>query len=555
MTTPPDRNSTAGAAAGAAAGSPPGAGFVSVPRKQVAMSMTCVVLATFLAALSQTVVAAAMPRIVADLGGFDRYAWAITSYLVCATIAYPIVGRVSDLYGRRRFLVLGMAIFIVGSALVGASGSMTELVLFRAIQGIGGGIIMTCSYVAIADLFKPEERGKFHGLIGAVYGVASVAGPIAGGVIAERLSWNWMFFLIALSGIPVLALTARFFPKLRPSSGNTRMDWAGMLALILALLPLLVGLSAAGVEHEWTAAWTVGLLAFGLAMAALFIVIELRAERPIVPLQMFSSRVLSISVLVTLPSAFALYGGVIFLPLFFQIAKDIPAAGSGNLLAPMLLGIVFGGVLSGQLLSRAGGHYRVQALVGTGFMAVGMFLLSTMHAGTSIVLSEIYIVAAGFGFGAIVATLSVAVQNTVPYGMVGVATSALQFYRSLGGMLGIAVPGVVLTRRFSSRLDRAIDRDTRAALPAGRFEEMKHDPDALLDAAVAESLRADLAATGPHGAATADLLLDALRESLAGAVDDVFTVLAAVAAFALCAALFFRVAPDAPSPADGSKDS
>ena len=517
--------------------------------------MTCVVLATFLAALSQTVVAAAMPRIIADIGGFDRYAWAITSYLVCATVAYPIVGRLSDLYGRRRFLVLGMAVFIVGSALVGASGSMTELVLFRAVQGIGGGIIMTCSYVAIADLFRPQERGKFHGLIGAVYGVASVAGPIAGGVIAERLSWNWLFVLIALSGVPVLALIARFFPKLRPSSGAARVDWAGMLALVFALLPLLVGVSAAGVEKEWTTARTIGLLAFGLAMAVLFIVIESRAEQPIVPLQMFSGPVLSTSVVVTLLSGFALYGGVIFLPLFFQIAKDISAAGSGNLLAPMLLGIVFGGVLSGQLLSRAGGHYRVQAVVGTGLMAAGMYLVSTMHAGTSIVLSEMYIVTAGFGFGAIVATLSVAVQNTVSYGMVGVATSALQFYRSLGGMLGIAVPGVVLTRRYSSRLDRVIDRDTRAALPAGRFEDMKRDPEALLDSAVAESLRADLAAAGPHGAATADLLLDALRESLAGAVDDVFTVLAAVAALALCAALFFRVPPDAATATDDSKDS
>jgi len=320
-----------------------------------------------------------MPRIIADIGGFDRYAWAITSYLVCATIAYPIVGRLSDLYGRRRFLLPGMAIFIVGSALVGASGSMTVLVLFRAVQGIGGGIIMTCSYVAIADLFPPEERGKFHGLIGAVYGVASVAGPIAGGVVAERVSWHWMFVLIALSGIPVLALSARFFPKLHPPSGGDRMDYAGMLALILALLPLLVGLSAVGVLQEWTTPRIVGLLAFGLAMTVVFVVIESRAEQPIMPLQVFSSRVMSISVLMTLLSSFALYGGVIFLPLFFQISMGISAAGSGNLLAPMLLGIVFGGVLSGQLLSRAGGHYRLQALVGTGFMSAGMCLISTMH--------------------------------------------------------------------------------------------------------------------------------------------------------------------------------
>ena len=542
------------AATGASAGRPPDAGFVPLPRKQVALAMTCVVLATFLAALSQTVVATAMPRIIADIGGFDRYAWAITSYLVCATIAYPIVGRLSDLYGRRRFLLPGMAIFIVGSALVGASSSMAELVLFRAIQGIGGGIIMTCSYVAIADLFPPEERGKYHGLIGAVYGVASVAGPIAGGVVAERLSWHWMFLLIALSGIPVLALSARFFPKLRPPSGGNRMDYAGMLALILALLPLLVGLSAVGVQQVWTTPRIVGLLAFGLAMTAVFIVIESRAEQPIMPLQVFSSRVMSIAVLMTLLSSFALYGGVIFLPLFFQVSMGISAAGSGNLLAPMLLGIVFGGVLSGQLLSRAGGHYRLQALVGTGFMSAGMCLVSTLHAGTSVVVSEIYIVAAGFGFGGIVATLSVAVQNAVPHRLVGVATSALQFYRSLGGMLGIAVLGVVLTRRFSSRLEAAVSGETRAALPEGRFELLQRDPEALLDASVAESLRADLAGTGPDGSATADLLLDGMRAALAGAVDDVFTALAVAAVLAFCAALLFRVPPQAASPAEPAEN-
>lgn len=525
----------------AAATIPTDGEFATPPKRLVVLSMVCVLLAMFLAALSQTVVATLLPIMVADVGGFERYAWAATSYMVAATVAYPIVGRLSDIYGRKRFLIAGMAVFMLGSALVGLSASMTQVVAFRAVQGIGGGVVMTCCYVSIADLFPPQDRGKYHGLIGAAYGVASVAGPILGGFVAERLSWHWAFILIALAGIPVLALMARIYPVHSRCSGNPGLDYPGMIALVFAVVPLFLALSSGGVQYDWDAPQIVGLLAFGLAMIGVFVVLQTRASSPIMPLGIYANRVVSLAVAVTLLTSLGLYGSVLFLPLFFRVVLGVSAAVSGNLLAPMLLGMVTGGIVSGQLISRTGGHYRLQALAGTGLMAVGTYLLSTMNETTNFVACTIYVVIAGLGFGGTVATLSVAVQNTVPFALVGTATSALQFFRSLGGMLGLAVLGAVLARSFSSALDETIPAHVRDALPQGQLEALKNRPAGLGDASAAEWLKAHIADAGPDGAALANMLHDALVTALASALDDVFSIVAVVTALSFVVALFFRV--------------
>lgn len=515
--------------------------FVAPPKRLVTLSMVCVLLAMFLAALSQTVVATVLPLMVADVGGFDRYAWAATAYMVAATVAYPIVGRLSDIYGRRRFLIAGMAVFTVGSMLVGLSASMTQVVAFRAVQGVGGGIVMTCCYVSIADLFPPGDRGKYHGLIGAAYGVASVAGPILGGFVAERLSWHWAFILIALAGIPVLALTARLYPAHGRRSTKPGLDLPGMAALVFAVVPILLVLSSGGVRYDWEAPQIVGLLAFGLAMAGVFVFRQAKASSPIMPLAIYTDRAVSLAVTVTVLTSLGLYGSVLFLPLFFQVVLEVSATASGNLLAPMLVGMVAGGIVSGQLLSRAGGRYRIQALAGTGLMAVGMYLLSTMSQETSLVACTVYIVIAGLGFGGTVATLSVAVQNAVPFALVGTATSALQFFRSLGGMLGLAVLGAAMTRSFSSALDETMPDRVRDALPQGGIEALKNRPVGFDDASAVDSLMAQIEDAGPGGGVLADTLRDALVSALAGALDDVFSIVAAVTALSFVAALFFRV--------------
>ena len=505
--------------------------------------MICVVLAMFLAALSQTVIATLLPLMVADLGGFERYTWAVTSYIVAATLAYPIAGRLSDIHGRKRFLIAGMVVFMAGSALVGIGASMIQVIAFRAIQGIGGGIVMICCYVAIADLFRPEDRGKYHGLIGAAYGVASVAGPILGGFVVEHLSWQWAFILIALAGIPILALTARIYPAHRPTPGDPRLDLPGMAVLVLAVVPILLALSSGGVQYGWDTPPIIGLLAFGLAMSGVFVVVEARASAPIMPLGIYANRVVSLAVVVTLLTSLGLYGSVLFLPLFFQVVLGVSATASGNLLIPMLLGMVAGGIVSGQLLSRAGEHYRIQALASSGLMAVGMYLLSTMNETTSLPASVFYISIAGLGFGGTVATLSVAVQNTVPFALVGAATSALQFFRSLGGMLGLAVLGAVMARSFYSALDETIPDRVREALPQGGLDALGSRPAALDDRFATESLQAHIAEVGPDGHVLAGMLHDSSVSALAGALNDVFSIVAAVTALSFVCASLLRVPP------------
>ena len=316
--------------------------FAPLPRRQVALSLVCVGLAMFLAALSQTVVATIMPLIIADLGGFDRYTWPSTAYLVAATVAYPIVGRLSDIYGRRVFLIAGIATFIVGSVLVGFSASMNQVIGFRVVQGIGGGIVMTCCYVSIADLFRPEDRGKFQGLLGAVYAVAMVLGPVMGVFVAEWLSWHSAFLFIAMAGAPVLVLTARVYPGPTSLPGQRELDYPGMAALVLAVAPVAVALSSIGVLHAWDAPQSIGLLAFGLGMAVLFVAIESRSRSPIMPLGIYRLRAVAVAVIVTLMTSVSLHGFVLFLPLYFQVALGVSATQAGLLLIPMLLGMVTG---------------------------------------------------------------------------------------------------------------------------------------------------------------------------------------------------------------------
>ena len=454
--------------------------FIPLPRRQLLLALTGVMLAMLLAALSQTIVATAMPRIITDLGGFDRYTWASTAYLVAAAVAIPIVGRFSDLYGRKIFFLLGITIFMIGSVPTGLSQTMTQLIAFRAIQGIGGGIIMTTSLVAIADLFPSQERGKFQGLLGLVYGIASVVGPTLGGVITDKLSWNWIFLFNVPAGIPVLLLIARTFPQIRPEVRKRSLDYPGMATLILAIVPILLALSWGGVQYEWSSPQTIGFLAFGLAMAAAFVVIESRSDFPIMPLNVYRSRTVIVSVVVMFLSGLALYGSIMFVPLFFQGVLGASATSSGNFLTPMMLAIVFGAVLSGILLRRAG-RYRIQALLSTGLMTMGMFLISTMDERTSFTGVVGSIVVMGLGLGGTLPVFTVAVQNSVPFRFRGFATSLLLFYRLVGGMMGLAVLGVVLTTRFSRRLEGMLSDTVRAALSPDRLDAIKTNPRVLFD--------------------------------------------------------------------------
>ena len=508
------------------------------------LAMACVTLAMFMGALGQTIVATALPRIVADVGGLDRYVWVATAYMVAATAVAPVAGGLGDLYGRKPLFIAGLIVFIAGSTLLGFSRSMNEIIVFRAIQGIGGGIIMTSSLVAVADLIPPQQRGKYQGLLAGVYGIASIVGPAVGGLITDHYSWNGIFFLNVPIALVILLLIAWVFPRADSRDGDRKLDYSGMMLLVLALVSLLLALSFGGAQYDWVSVEFLGLLIFGLAAAVVFVLVELRVKRPVMPLTMYADRTVALAMAMVLLTGFALYGCLLFLPLFFQGVLGVSAAASGNLLIPMLPAIVLGAILSGQLLSRAGEHYRLHVLCGTALATVGMYLISTMSKTTDLVLIETYLVVTGLGLGATLATITVAVQNAVPHGQVGSATAANQFWRSVGGMMGLAVVGAVMTSSFSSKLEAILSGDAAASLPQDWLESVKENPQELLDPAAAEKLRSGLADAGTGTAHMADGMFASLQAVLAGALSDVFVVLVAVSGLSFGTALLFRVSID-----------
>ena len=528
-----------------AGGGPPAyeTDFKPMPRRQVVFTMGGLMLALFLAALDQTVVSTAMPRIIADLGGFDRFTWVTTSYLVASTTAVPIVGRLSDLYGRKSFFLGGIVVFLLGSVLAGASQTMNQLIFFRAIQGIGGGSIMALSFASVGDLFPPAERGKYQGIVAGVFGLSSVIGPTLGGFITDNLSWNWVFYINVPMILVVIALFIRFFPNIRPERLAQRLDYAGMALLVLIIVPLLVGLSLGGVQYDWMSFQVLGILVFAAVMTAIFIAVEQRAAEPIMPLSIYSNRVVSVSLIAVFVTGFGMFGAIIFVPLFFQGVLGASATSSGSFLTPMMLSMVVAATLAGQTLSRFGGHYRIQGLIGIGIMGGGMALMSRMTADTSFAQAVASIVIMGLGLGITFPSFTISVQNAVPHNLLGVVTSATQFYRSVGGALGLAVLGSYMANRFAAKLSTSLSPEIRESLPADRLAEMENNPQALVNPDALASLKAGFADRGGEGAEILSDLLMTLRESLAGAISDVFVLGAVTLAVGFVATIFLKEVP------------
>ena len=503
--------------------------------------MAGVMLGIFLASLDQTIVGTAIPRIVADLGGFDRFTWITSAYIVASTTAVPIVGRLSDLYGRKTFYVAAVIVFLIGSALAGLSQTMNQLIAFRVIQGLGGGSLMALAFVAVGDLFPPADRGKYQGFVAAVFGMSSVIGPTLGGFITDALSWNWVFYINMPLGLPILFLLVRFFPNVKPPSVSRQIDVVGMAALVFAIVALLLALSLANVQYEWLSFQIIGLLSFAVVSAVVLVLAELRATDPIMPLTIYRSRVVSLALFAVAGTGFGMFGTIVFIPLFFQGVLGTSATSSGSFLTPMMLGIVVGAAMSGQALSRLGGHYRLQGLTGILTMCVGTFLVSTMSANTTFGTAVAYIVVLGFGLGITFPAFTIAVQNAVPHDLLGAATSATQFYRSVGGAMGLAVLGSLMASRFASGLSQSLSPAMKEALPPERIAELGNDPQSVVDANALGSLQDALGGVG--NATLARDLLATLRTALADAIGEAFLVGLVVLGLAAVAAALMKEYP------------
>jgi EmrB/QacA subfamily drug resistance transporter len=520
-----------------------GAELSSLPRRQVIMTMAGVMLAMFISSLDQTVVSTAMPRIISDLGGFTQYAWVTTAYIITSAITLPITGKLTDMYGRKYFYIAGLAIFTLASFLSGLSATMTQIIIFRGLQGMGAGIMMANSFTVIGDLFPPAERGKYQGLISGVFGISSIVGPTLGGFITDTLSWHWIFFINIPLGIIIILLFIVFFPNFRPDRPRHRVDYTGAVILILAVVPAMLALSQSGVNYPWLSAPMVGMFAFSAVMTVLFLLVERRSKEPIIPLSLFRNQIVAISELAIFFTAFGMFGTIIFVPLFFQGVLGLSATASGSFLTPMMLGMVMGSLVSGQLLSRAGGHYKIQGAVGIVTMALGMLLLSTMTLETGHSIAVLNIVITGLGLGITMPLYTIVVQNAVPYNILGVATSSTAFFRSIGGSVGLSIFGSVMNNRFASEFMKNLSPVAKAIIPSQDLELLTRNPQVLVSPEAQTQLRASIEQLGPQGSAVFEQVIQALRLSLDSALSEVFFIGFVTVIIALIIHLFIKEIP------------
>jgi len=516
-------------------------GFQALPRRQRILTFCGVILAMFLGSLDQTIISTAMPRIIADLGGFSHYTWVSSAYIIASAVVMPITGRLTDMYGRKSFYLLGLSLFFISSIACGMSGTMAQLIVSRALKGLGAGVMMATGFSVVGDLFPPAVRGKYMGIGGAVFGVSSIIGPTLGGFITDTLSWHWVFYFNIPLCVLIFFLFLLFFPDIRPARRGHRIDFPGILALVLTVVPAMLALTWGGIDYPWRSIQVQGLFVFSGLMLVCFVVNEHFSSEPIVPLRMFRGRIVVISLAVTLLTGFGMYGTVLFIPLYFQGVLGVTATTSGNFLTPMMLGMVAGSFVSGQLLSRTGGHYKVQAVAGLAVLTLGLLLLSTMRQETGFAWAVCYISLTGTGLGILTPLYTIAVQNAVPYDLLGLATSSTAFFRSIGGALGLGVMGSAMNTRFVSVFLGNLPEGLQTILPAQQLAEMARNPKVLVNPMGQAQLKSFLAQAG--NGSLFEPLMESLRASLESALSHVFFVGLLVVAGAFVINLFLREIP------------
>lgn len=516
-------------------------GLLRLTKPQLVGTMAGMLLAALLAAIDQTIVGTAEPRIIASLSGFDRYPWVATLYLLSSTVALPIFASLSDRFGRKPFFMSGVIVFVLASALCGAAGNLSflpfdgmgQLIAFRGLQGVGAGMITGVLFTIVGDIFSPQERGKYQGLFAAVFGLASIFGPTLGGWLTDSWSWRACFYVNLPVGIVALLALHFEFPYMKPRPSDKRIDWSGFALLIATVVPLLLALTWVP-QHGWGSLRVWPLLAFSAVMLVAFVANEARAPEAIIPLSLFRESIITVCSICSFVLGVGMFGAIIYLPLFMQGVLGTSAMQSGNLLTPLLIGAVVGAIVGGQSVSRTG-EYKMLGIAGSILLAAGMVLFARMTGDTSHSYVVWSMVVAGLGMGLLQPVYTIAVQNVAPRERMGTATSSPIFFRSIGSTVGVAAFGSVMLTRYHDEFLRLAP----AGLPV---EAMPYLTNPILLAQSRPELAAIFMKT-PGGLALVQPVTESVKTALLHGLQDVFFFGAILMVLAVIPHLFLKREP------------
>ena len=516
-------------------------GIVPLTRSQLVGTLTGLLLAALLAAIDQTIVGTAEPRIIAQLSGFDRYPWIATAYLLTSTVSVPIFASLSDIHGRKPFFLLGATLFVATSALCGAAGKLTflpldgmgQLILFRGLQGVGAGMVLGLLFTIVGDIFSPAERGRYQGLFAAVWGVASIFGPTLGGWLTDHWSWRACFWVNLPVGAVAVAAIYFEFPHMKPRGATRRLDWAGFATLIGTVVPLLLALTWA-TQYGWTSTRVDSLLALSAVMLVAFLYVESVAAEPVIPLVLFRDPIIAICSICSFVLGMGMFGVIIYLPLFMQGVLGVSATQSGNLLTPLMMGAVVGSIVGGQAVSRTG-TYKSVALIGSTLVAVGMILFARLGIDTPRMYVVYGMVISGLGMGLLQPVYTLAVQNVAPRRQMGAATSSTIFFRSIGSTVGVAAFGSIMLTRYHTSFAQSMP----AHVPA---QALPYFANPLLLVQVRPQMEAAFARF-PGGTVLLQTLFDNVRASLAGGLHLIFVCSAVIMVLAVLLHVLLRSEP------------
>jgi EmrB/QacA subfamily drug resistance transporter len=424
------------------------------PAERVRVIFGALMLVILLASLDQTIVATALPTIVGDLGGLQHLSWVVTAYLLASTVTGPIYGKLGDLYGRKVVLQTAIVIFLIGSALCGIAQNMVELIGFRALQGLGAGGLLVTAIAVVGDIVPPRERGRYQGLFGAVFGVSTVIGPLLGGFFVDNLTWRWIFYVNLPVGALALFVIGAVFHS-RAEHVRHAIDYLGAATLAIGLACIVLFTSLGGTTQPWASLPSLVLVVGGVALLVIFVVVESRAQEPILPLELFRNRTFVVTSAIGFIIGLALFGSVTYLPVFLQVVKGMSPTSSGLQLTPMMGGLLITSIVAGRLISRFG-RYRVFPILGTALMTVGMVLLAHLNVHSSTVTAALDMLVLGLGLGMVMQVLVLAVQNAVEFRVMGVATSGSLLFRQIGGSIGLAIFGAIFANRLHANLGRSL---------------------------------------------------------------------------------------------------